>query len=152
MRFSSISPHQALILFPLVLSSLATAFSLNQKRQGASDDSCGGDDEAPTLDGPTSDKSAGLGIEFESSQVTFEADCDDEKTNQAKGRQVGDRKGTNWALTADTTEGRAGSLTAEYILNGKVIKIGDGTASAAAAAVSNDLVRTNLLVRLLIPC
>lgn len=144
MHFSSLSPKHAAILVPLILSSLVTAYSSNQKRQDGSDDSC--DDEAPTSDGPTSDKSAGLGVEFECPAILFASSgCSAGDTNQAKGKVVGDRKGTNWELTADTTQNVAGSLTAEYILDGKVIKIGDGTASAAAAAASSNLVRINLI-------
>lgn len=75
----------------------------------------------------------------------FSAGCSVEDTNQAKGKVAGGREGTNWELTADTSLNIPGRLTAEYILNGKVIKIGDGTASAAAAAASSDLVRTNLM-------
>lgn len=143
MFFSSLSLKQLTILVPLILSSLGTTYSLvHQKRQ---DDAC--DNETPTLDGPTSDKSAGLGIEFESSGVILSSKCTIENTNQAKGKVIGGRKGTNWKLTADTTNNVAGSLTAEYILDGTVIKIGDGTASAAAAAVSNNLVRISLIRR-----
>ena len=102
--------------------------------------------EAPTLDGPTSDQSAGLGVEFESSGVILTSPkCNQADTNQAKGKQIGDRKGTNWKLTADTTQDIPGSLTAEYILNGQTIRIGTGAASAAAAAVSSDVVRNCLL-------
>lgn len=142
MHLSSLSLKQTVILVPLILSSFVTAYSSNQKRQDGSDDSC--DDEAPTSDGPTSDKSAGLGMEFECSSISFGSPgCSAGDTNQAKGKVVGNRKGTNWELTADTTPDIPGSLTAEYILDGKVIKIGDGTASAAAAAASSDLVRIN---------
>ena len=44
-------------------------------------------DETPTLDGPTSDMSAGIGVEFESSDVTFAKEgC------SAADKQVADRK------------------------------------------------------------
>lgn len=93
---------------------------------------------------PSSDRSAGIGVEFEASAVTFsKPDCSLSNTNQAKGRLLSKRQGTNWQLTADTTSNIAGRLNAEYILDGRQIKIGTGTASAAAAAVSNDLVRMN---------
>ena len=99
-------------------------------------------DRAPTLDGPSSDKSAGIGIEFEASSVKFKKDgCNAADTNQAKGQQAGDRPGDFWQLTADTTDVTAGSLTAEYILNGKTIQIGSGVASVAAAEVAKDIVR-----------
>ena len=103
---------------------------------------CEIDDEASTLDGPTTDKSAGLGVELESSGVTLGSDkCSASDTNQAKGKVIGNRQGDKWELTADTTNEIAGLLTAEYILDGTKIKIGDDTATAAAAAVSGDLVR-----------
>lgn len=103
------------------------------------------DNEATTLDGPTSDKSAGIGVEFETSAVLFSSPkCSESDTNQAKGKVVGNRQGTNWELTADTTNNIAGTLVAEYILDGTQIKIGDGTATAAAAAVSGDLVRADI--------
>lgn len=106
--------------------------------------------EAPTLDGPTSDQSAGFGVEFETLGVRFSSkQCSSAHTNQAKGKQVGDRSGDNWQLTTDTSEEVAGRLSAEYILNGKLIKIGTGAASAAAAAVSRDVVRNHLIIE---PC
>ncbi|KAL8968353.1 MAG: hypothetical protein Q9183_002498 [Haloplaca sp. 2 TL-2023] len=96
-------------------------------------------DRAPTSDGPTSDRSAGIGVEFEAPLVKFKSDgCNAADTNQAKGQQVGDRRGDVWQLTADTTDEMAGSLTAEYILNGKEIRIGSGVASAAAAKTAWD--------------
>ena len=76
-------------------------------------------------------------------------DCNAADTNQAKGKQIGSRSGTNWELTADTTLEIAGRLSAEYILNGQTIKIGTGAASAAAAAVSSDVVRITALFGLL---
>lgn len=96
---------------------------------------------APTLDGPTSDQSAGIGVEFEAAKVEFSSPgCSSADTNQAKGKQVGDRRGDNWQLTADTTPTSISTVSAEYILNGKLIKIGTGAASAAAAAVASDIV------------
>ena len=113
----------------------------NLRRQADPNDPCL--DEASTLDGPTSDNSAGIGVEFESSGVVFSSPgCTTKDTNQAKGKQVGDRNGNNWQLTADTTQNTDGQLVAEYILNGQTIKIGTGEASAAAAAVAGDIVST----------
>ena len=140
MYFSQTSSKHAAILVTLQLLSLVTAYSTNAKRQDKSDNSC--DDETPTLDSPTGDKSAGLGMEFECLAIILGSPgCSASDTNEAKRKVVGGRKGTNWELTADTTSDIAGSLTAEYILDGTKIKIGDDTASAAAAAVSSDLVR-----------
>lgn len=52
---------------------------------------------------------------------------------------MNNRKGTNWKLTADCL-GDASVLDAEYILDGRQIKIGAGTAIVAAAAIVDDLV------------
>lgn len=102
------------------------------------------DNEATTLDGPTSDQSAGIGVEFETRQISFgSTGCSPSDTNQAKGQVVGNRKGNNWELTADTTN-IAGILSTEYILDGTKIKVGDDTATAAAAAVSGDIVRADI--------
>ena len=134
-----------LVLFVLLLS--VTALPPDLRRRAAPNDPCL--DEAPTLDGPTSDKSAGIGVEFESLAVVFrKSGCSAADTNQAKAQQVGEREGDNWQLTADTTQEIAGMLAAEYILNGKTIKVGTGAASAAAAAVSSDIVRTHLLIEM----
>ena len=136
---------QATFLIPFLVSSSVFALPPNLRRQADPNGPCF--DIAPTLDGPTSDKSAGIGVEFESSGVGFSSpNCNIQDTNQAKGQQVSDRKGDNWQLTADTTTNIAGRLTAEYILNGQTIKIGTGAASAAAAAVSSDIVRTTYVM------
>ena len=139
---------QITILVPFLLLLSVTALPPDLRRRADSNDPCS--DEAPTLDGPTSDESAGIGVEFESSGVVFKKPgCSAADTNQAKGQQVGDREGDNWQLTADTTAEIAGMLAAEYILNGKTIKIGTGAASAAAAAVSSDIVRIHLVIGVL---
>lgn len=142
---STLAMKQATILFPFLLILSITALPSDLRPRADDIDPCF--DEAPTLDGPTSDQSAGIGVEFESSVVTFsKPGCSQKDTNQAKGQQIGDRRGDNWQLTADTTSEIAGILSAEYILNGQTIKIGTGAASAAAAAVSSDVVRINLLL------
>lgn len=129
-----------ILLFQSAINALPSELESRADQTGP----CSTDNEAPTLDGPTSDKSAGLGIEFESSGVLLSSPrCSLPDTNQAKAKVIGNRKGDKWELTADTTNGIAGQLTAEYILDGKQIKIGDGTASAAAAAVSGDLTSWN---------
>lgn len=141
MCLSALTMKKATILVPFVLSISITALPSDLRRRADPNDPCR--DIAIILDGATSDQSAGIGAEFESSAVTFsKPGCSSGDTNQAKGKQVGDRQGDNWALTADTTNEIAGMLTAEYILNGKLIKIGTGAASAAAAAVSSDIVST----------
>ncbi len=144
MQFSLLSHKQAAILLPFLLWSPANALPSKLGSRADPADLCP-NNEAPTLNGPTSDKSAGIGVEFETSQVILsKPGCSQSDTDQAKGQVVGNRKGTNWKLTADTTLETAGRLTAEYILDGTQIKIGTGAASAAAAAVSNDIVRMNL--------
>ncbi|CAD6576350.1 MAG: hypothetical protein ASARMPREDX12_007855 [Alectoria sarmentosa] len=134
--------RQVTILVPFVVFLSVTALPPNLRRQADPNDPCL--DESPTLDGPTSDKSTGIGVEFETSAVVFsQPGCSAADTNQAKGQQVGDRGGDNWQLTSDTTSEIPGRLSAEYILNGKTIKIGTGAASAAAAAVSSDIIAWN---------
>ena len=96
--------------------------------------------ELDVLDGPTADGTAGLGIEFESPFFYFKKDgCSLTDTNAAKTKIISGRIGRNWELTADTGGG-AGTLNAEYILNGKNIKVGDGSAAEAASAAAQDLV------------
>ena len=105
--------------------------------------SCDDDDsgnESPTSDGPTSDSSAGIGVEFETSEIRFGATCDLGSTNACKGQLVIGRSGTNWQLTGDTTLLESGLLQAEYILDGKTIKIGTGAAVTAATEVAADIV------------
>ena len=88
------------------------------------------------------DATAGLGIEFESAAFFFKKDgCSLTDTNAAKAKIISGRTGQYWELTADTGSG-AGSLHAEYILNGKYIKVGDGSAARAASAAAQDLVGT----------
>ncbi|KAF4637024.1 hypothetical protein G7Y89_g1066 [Cudoniella acicularis] len=110
------------------------------------DESFSGDGES-ALDGPTSDKSAGIGVEFESFDITFKSNsptpCDELSTFALKRKMVGERFGQNWVLTADTTSLNAGYLSAEYILNGKTIKIGTGALAAAAAGVANNIASLN---------
>ena len=94
-----------------------------------------------TDDGPTSDQSAGIGVEFESTDVLIKPDsaqCTADLIALLKGTSIGPRSGQNWILTGDTTTGS--SLSDEYILDGRAIKIGAtgadsvGTAAGAVAA------------------
>lgn len=97
--------------------------------------------QSPTLDGPTSDRSAGIGVEFEAQRVELISEgCDKPSTDSSKGKMIGGRQGKNWKLTADITLNVAGRLVAEYILDGTQIKLGSGTATEAAALVANDVV------------
>ena len=101
-------------------------------------------EQAPTLDGPTSDRSAGIGVEFETGVIQFASDAcaqrNQQDTDDSKGKLVGNRQGPNWELTADSTGEAPGNLLAEYILDGKQIKVNSGKAREAAAAVAADLV------------
>ena|ERR1700760_3839899 len=107
------------------------------------DNDCEDFDQASTLDGPTGDKSAGMGVEFECMGLEFKPDTSSAALCPAdifplKGKVVGGRTGTNWKFTGDTT--LPGSLSGEYILDGTALKIGDNTVGPAAAAVAADVV------------
>lgn len=93
-------------------------------------------------DGVTPDKSPGIGVEFETSGIVFKSsDCSQKDTFSSKGKLVDNRRDPGfWNLTADTTFNAAGYLTAEYILDGKNIRIGSGKAQSVAASVAKDLV------------
>lgn len=102
------------------------------------------DNETPDDDGITSDRTAGIGIEFEAPVFYFtNPACSLDDTFAAKKQLVGDsggwRTGTNFMLTADTSS-EAGKITAEYILDGRNIKVGSGDAARAGAAATADLV------------
>lgn len=89
--------------------------------------------------------SAGIGAEFETPGYTLKnakcskADADDFKKSVIAGRKDA---GGLWALTVDTTS-KAGLLNAEYIMDGKNMKVGSKNAKkagkdAAAVFVSAD--------------
>ena len=111
------------------------------------------DIEMVTGDGPTADGTAGIGAEFESPFFYFvNPDCSNENTNAAKKEVVAGRTGTNWYLSADTGAAPQ-KLNAEYILDGKNIKVGSGDGEKAGKAIADDLVSTaatRLLVLLLL--
>lgn len=166
MFLSSLSPRQAILLLPFLLCLISIVFALplddtaiyprgsclscmsdgNDDSGIAEDDETGIVDDCgeelpltPILDGPTSDKSAGLGVEFETSQIRFQSEhCSVSDTYDAKGKVVNGRKGEHWMLTADRLD--EGLLSAEYILDGTQIKLGTGSAERAAKAVSHDIV------------
>lgn len=139
MHLFSIPLSQALALLPFL-------FSLPLTKAAPGIGSCEDDEtglEAATSDGPTSDKSAGIGVEFESGEILFASvsgNCDAKSTFALKGKMVAGRgEGQKWTLTADT-QIDANRLDAEYIIDGKVVKIGSGDAGKAAAAIAADLV------------
>ncbi|TVY32682.1 hypothetical protein LSUB1_G007618, partial [Lachnellula subtilissima] len=137
MHLFTISPSQALALLPFLLSlPIAKAAGIG---------SCPDDEtglETSTSDGPTSDKSAGIGVEFETGAILLSSvsgNCDEQSTFSSKGKMIAGRgQGQNWALTADT-QSDADVLDAEYIIDGRVVKIGTGDAGKAAAAIAADL-------------
>ena len=124
-----------------------SAVAVHVQERGISSSCCIGcaDDDvdiAPTNDGPTSDRSPGIGVEFETSAITFNsATANAASTYPLKGKLVNGRQGPNWQLTADTTGDSPGVLYAEYILDGRTIKIGTGVAAVTANLVAQDLVR-----------
>lgn len=95
-----------------------------------------------TDDGPTSDRSPGIGVEFESNRMIMSnKDCIQTNTWRSKGKVVEGRTGNDWSLTVDTSSSVQGELFGEYIMNGKTIKIGTGRAGLAAGEIKEDLVR-----------
>ena len=107
MHLFTLSPKQAVILLPILLSLPINALASGFERRGNTPlcciGSCPDDDsgnEEPTLDGPTSDQSAGIGVEFESGAVYFEpkGTCDKPDIDKSKGALVDNRQGSNWML------------------------------------------------------
>jgi hypothetical protein len=96
-------------------------------------------------DGPTTSGDAGIGAEFETIDIQFSNDkCSLEDTFLAKRKTVQGRSGTNFVLSVDTSvEQGKGKLSAEYVLDGRNIKVGDGSAAAAGRAAHDDLVKTS---------
>lgn len=94
-------------------------------------------------DGPTVTGDAGIGAEFETPLVNFQnSDCNLEDTFATKRKLVEGRSGKNFDLTVDTgsLELGAGKLNPEYILDGRNIKVGDGSAATAGKAASESWV------------
>lgn len=131
---------------PLYLSILLTASAVHvplQPRVDACDAAIQGN-EGDELIAPTSDGTAGIGAEFESPvfYLTNSA-CSKADTDTAKRQIIAGRTGTNFELTADTV-GAAGKIQAEYILDGKNIKVGTGDAAKAGAAAAADIASTRI--------
>lgn len=143
----------------IALSVTASAFHVPLLARDDTCDDSVADTESPFDDGPINsnvDATAGIGAEFESPGLFFRRDkqCseDEDNTFELKGKTVIGRTGTetppHWRLTGDTTENR-GKLFAEYITDGKVVKVGSGDAVAAANSIVNDLeVSLTLTIRL----
>lgn len=97
-------------------------------------------------DGPTTSGKAGIGAEFETLGIQFSHDtCSLADTFAAKRKTIHGRSGTNFLLSADTSvEQGKGKLSAEYVLDGTKIEVGNnGMAAAAGKAAYNDLVSTS---------
>ncbi|KAF2809892.1 uncharacterized protein BDZ99DRAFT_570540 [Mytilinidion resinicola] len=92
-------------------------------------------------DGPTTSGDAGIGAEFETLQIQFSNNqCSLADTFSAKRKTVQGRSGTNFVLSVDTSvEQGKGKLSAEYVLDGRNIRVGDGSAAAAGRAAHDDL-------------
>jgi hypothetical protein len=131
-------PVKSLLVLLFALQVSAWPF---ERRSGPDD--AGEVDIAYTLDGATSDKSAGMGVEFEAGAIaiapTDATTCTQDLLNGLKGKGLAGRSGTNWKLTVDTTSPQ--ELAAEYILDGTSIKLGTGAAGQAASDIATDLVR-----------
>lgn len=128
-----------LLLYASVLSTIS-ALNIPLLPRGVCEDTQ--DSQLAYNDGPTADGTAGIGAEFESPFFKLEnKDCSLEDTNSAKKSLIEGRKGPNWELTADSV-GVAGELQAEYILDGRNIKVGSEDGAKAGKAIADDLVST----------
>ncbi|KAJ3580553.1 hypothetical protein NPX13_g18 [Xylaria arbuscula] len=145
------SSHTSIFLLVLVVIS---QWLLSVQGQGetfscCTGDDCDADDEGLELNevqaSPTADMSPGIGVEFETNAFTLLGNppCTEVETFQLKGKVLGGRKGDSWQLTVDTTLAAANQLQAEYILDGLKVKLGQGTAGPAAAAIAADLLDWN---------
>ena len=118
----------------------ASAAILPLQPRATASDPCAVDPSGVGDLGPTEDGTAGIGAEFESPSFLFEnPQCSPEDTFAAKGKIVNGRTGDQWILSADTVQDQ-GKLKAEYILNGKKIKVGSGDGAKTGKDVANDLV------------
>ena len=98
-------------------------------------------------DGPSVTGNAGIGAEFETFFFGFQnSACSLEDTFAAKRKTVQGRSGLNYLLSVDTgtLELGAGKLNPEYILDGRNINVGDGSAAAAGTAIRDDFVSASL--------
>lgn len=83
---------------------------------------------------------AGIGLELESGEVMLTADgCNEKDTFRSIQKTIDGREGEDWQLTGDMGDD-AGLLTAEYILDGKKIKLGSKRLAKAAEEAADDYV------------
>jgi hypothetical protein len=95
-------------------------------------------------DGPTTSGEAGIGAEFETIGIQFyDNKCSLENTFLAKRKTIKGHTGKNYVLSADTSTEK-GKLSAEYVLDGRNIRVGDGSAAAAGKAIRDDMVRNSM--------
>ncbi|KAL9116137.1 MAG: hypothetical protein Q9227_000506 [Pyrenula ochraceoflavens] len=93
----------------------------------------------------STDLSPGIGLEFETSHITFEPSAafslDKWQTFTFKRECVGNRRGKGWALTADTTRvgAHGGVLTAEYVVEGEVVKLGSSGSGGGLKRVVGEI-------------
>jgi hypothetical protein len=97
-------------------------------------------------DGPTTSGEAGIAAEFETFMIQFiSTHCSLEDTFLAKRKTVRGHSGENFVLSVDTSvEQGKGTVSAEYVLDGRNIKVGDGSAAAAERAIREHLVSAAL--------
>ena len=89
-------------------------------------------------------ETAGIGVELEAHVIRFKSptlsSADRKDTVKLKGTQFTHRLGSDWKLTGDTFGDLRGELTAEYIMDGKSIKLNTGKAKENAIEVAEDIV------------
>lgn len=137
--------HLTSFLLPFVLQlhlqSVASPIYPDLEERGAVLSICDDEDIAETNDAPTGNNPAGIGVEFETASIKLVSDdCSAKDFFAAKGKTINGRKGKNWALTADHADPAERILDAEYILDGKSIKLDSNDAKEAAEAVAKDIV------------
>jgi hypothetical protein len=83
---------------------------------------------------------AGIGLELETAGIRFEPvdECSEADTVASIQKTIDGRKGNDWHLTGDTLEDAG--LTAEYIFDGKMIKLDSKRLAKAAEEVANNYV------------
>ncbi|KAJ5179152.1 hypothetical protein N7492_002362 [Penicillium capsulatum] len=138
----SVSSKQAIFLLSVLsgryIQALASPIRENLATRNDLEECADDNDPAETDDAPKGNNLPGLGVKFQTGGIVLHSDdCSPEDVASAKGKMINGHKGENWMLTADTMSD--GELYAEYILNGKKIKLGKGTVKLAAEAAAKDV-------------
>lgn len=85
---------------------------------------------------------AGVGMELETAQVRLEAQdkngCTEQNHVDSIQKIIDKRRGQDWELTADMIQDKF--LTAEYVFDGRTIKLGTGRLAEAAEEARSDFV------------